>query len=50
MLFRSWDLESRKSTITFVDHVKGVLSCSLSADNSQIATGSTTLNENARDF
>ena len=37
---RLWDLESRKSTVTFVDHANDVLSCSFFADNKQIASGS----------
>ena len=37
---RLWDLESGKSTVTFVDHVNDVLSCSFSVDNRQIASGS----------
>ena len=36
---RLWDLESGKSTVTFVEHVNDVLSCSLSADNKQNASG-----------
>jgi len=37
---RLWDLESGKSTTTFVDHDRDILSCSFSADNRQIASGS----------
>ena len=36
---RLWDLESRKITVTFVDHVDDVLSFSFFADNKQIASG-----------